>query len=462
MATIFFAFDKILMCKLSLKTIVDQYSKTYNPDFMQTYILVVYANRNCSPLKKTVEESVYSFSAYSSHRFFFVNVAYKIPKYLLEVNFDLVIFTTSSLAYIQYPLTPIDRNPCYFNMQKLKEIDAIRITIPQDEFLNSAFLCQFIEEFNISTVFSVCSPSLWDQIYPSIDRKKVSFFHVLTGYLSDDISQIVNSLSNEVILRDIDIGYRAWKAEYWVGRHGMLKLQIAEKFLDHCANLPLKLDISTDQNSIFYGMDWYRFMLRCKSMIGVEGGSSILDFHGSIRKSINEYLKRNPRAPFEEVEEYCFPGLDGKLNVKALSPRHLEACATKTCQILLEGDYSGVLKPHLHYIELKKDFSNIDDAIKQMQDEKIRKEITERAYQDIVLSGKYSWKNFVNFVLDKSLSQAKLKPKTEKDGKIWFKQKRREYILEKILPFELRLRNIIKGSLSDPLWQKLKRVMKRC
>ena len=32
---------------------------------------------------------------------------------------------------------------------------------------------------------------------------------------------------------------------------------------------------------------------------------------------------------------------DGKLQLHAISPRHIEACATRTCQVLVEGDLMG-------------------------------------------------------------------------------------------------------------------------
>ena len=54
---------------------------------------------------------------------------------------------------------------------------------------------------------------------------------------------------------------------------------------------------------------------------------------------------------------------DGRLQLFAISPRHLEACATRTCQVLVEGEYSGVLRPGEHYIPVRKDLSNLDDVL---------------------------------------------------------------------------------------------------
>ena len=44
---------------------------------------------------------------------------------------------------------------------------------------------------------------------------------------------------------------------------------------------------------------------------------------------------------------------------KALSSRHFEAIGTKTCQVLLEGSYNGILVPEVHYVGVKKDLTAI-------------------------------------------------------------------------------------------------------
>jgi hypothetical protein len=81
---------------------------------------------------------------------------------------------------------------------------------------------------------------------------------------------------------------------------------------------------------------------------------------------------------------------------RTVSPRHFEAAAFRVVQILFEGRYSGVLQPDLHYLSLRKDFSNLDDVLRQLADVDIRRTITERAYADIIQSGRYSYRTFVS------------------------------------------------------------------
>ncbi len=158
----------------------------------------------------------------------------------------------------------------------------------------------------------------------------------------------------------------------------------------------MKYNISTNIKNTFLGDDWLKFLLSCKYTIGVEGGSSILDPDGEIKKRVDLFIKKNPKANFSTVKKYCKLNMRGNLNLKALSPRHLEACMTKTCQILIEGNYGGILIPWKHYIPLKKDFSNIDKVISIIKNDISRKKIITRTYKDIVASNKYSYQTFVN------------------------------------------------------------------
>ena len=130
-------------------------------------------------------------------------------------------------------------------------------------------------------------------------------------------------------------------------------------------------------------------------MIGAEGGATILDGDGSFKRRTEAYLAKHPDATYDEVEAACFPGEDGRLQLYAISPRHLEACATRTCQVLVEGEYSGVLAPGEHYIPIRKDLSNLDDVLEQIQSDEQRRRLTENAYRDVVASGRYGYERFV-------------------------------------------------------------------
>jgi hypothetical protein len=241
---------------------------------------------------------------------------------------------------------------------------------------------------------------------------------MLTGYLDDDRVRKIEALAASA-KRDIDIGYRtAGDPPPWFGRHGFLKRLIAEQFIKKGSRSGLNLDISTRARDTLMGDDWYRFLVRCKYTLGVEGGTSILDRDGSIRLRTEAYQAEHPGATFEEVERACFPGTDGTFSGFAISPRHLEACAARACQILTEGHYNGILKPGTHYIAVKRDFSNVAEVIELVRSDKKRKEIVSRAHRDIVESGDYTYRKFVEFVLAESMAAGKARSHGATDPKV--------------------------------------------
>ena len=141
------------------------------------------------------------------------------------------------------------------------------------------------------------------------------------------------------------------------------------------------------------------FLGNCKYILGVEGGTSIYDRNGVIKSRVDEFLKCNPTASFELTESKCFYGLDGKFKGFAISPRHLEACMIGTCQVLTEGEYSGILIPYKHYIPVAKDFSNLNEVIEILKSDHLRKSIVSNAYLDIVESGYYSFEQYPRVVI---------------------------------------------------------------
>lgn len=356
-------------------------------------ILIIYGYRDF-PVRTTTWDHLYCFKKYSHCKCYYLNLAVNsVPWYFQFIKFDLIIFDTTFFARIDRKyFDGIWRKARYF-----KSSEAVKVMMPQDEFINTDILVDFANEFGVKHIFSVAPESEWHKIYDGLNSNKTTIHTILTGYLDDDTLHRIDALSGAE--RDVDIGYCAADPPYWHGRHGFLKSMVGTVFLESDRSHDLVLQITTPKNYTFLGDDWFKFLLRCKYTLGVESGTSILDRDGSIKTCTDQYVRKNPSASFEEVEEHCFAGKDGKLDLFAISPRHLEACATKTCQILVEGEYSGVLRSGEHYIEVKKDFSNLEDVIDMVTADVVRRKIIDKAYLDIVQSGIYSYRTFVADIL---------------------------------------------------------------
>jgi hypothetical protein len=371
-------------------------------------ILVVYGAKSY-PLRATVQDHLYCFRRYSEHRCYYFNMLtlgkpwyQKPPRFIQRTKFDLVIFHLNQLN-IQWPPYTFEK----FEKQAgfFEKMQAVKVALAQDEFYKTTALENFIKRYSVDFVFSLAAESEWQKIYPSIDFTKVKFFRALPGYLDEKRLGKIKRLAKSELDRPITIGYRAVKEQnmHWLGRHGFTKFEIADLFKKNAGKFGIATDISTSAKDVLLGNAWFRFLLHSKYVVATEGGASILDHDGSLRERAEAYFAQHPQASFEEVERACFPGRDDELNYKAISPKHLEACATQTCQILVEGEYNGILKPGVHYMELKHDFSNINQVLSDVKQDHLRDRITNRAFEDIVESGAYTYSTFVHWVLGLAL-----------------------------------------------------------
>ena len=152
-------------------------------------------------------------------------------------------------------------------------------------------------------------------------------------------------------------------------------------------------------------MDWARFLQMCRATIGAESGSYFLDRDGQIIASAKAYLGSHPDATFEEVYDRFFrsPPVE-YVSGKCISSRHFEPIGTKTCQILLEGHYNGILRADEHYIQIRKDLSNLDDVIRRLKDVAYRTAIVELAYAYVM--GQHTYRHRVQAVIDAVLKSA--------------------------------------------------------
>ena len=197
--------------------------------------------------------------------------------------------------------------------------------------------------------------------------------------------------------RRISIGYRAARVPPSLGRHGLLKTEIA----DPCqpgGRRGTRPVVSTSRPA----------RPRRSAATTGTGSSPTASTRWASRAARASTIRTArctrrpsaispiiPSASFEEVEANCFPGADGEIAYFAISPRHLEACATRTAQVLIEGSYNGILRPGEHYIELRRDFSNLDDVLDLIESDSERARLTEAAYRDIVASGEYTYERLV-------------------------------------------------------------------
>lgn len=315
----------------------------------------------------------------------------EIPKQLRAVKFDVVILHTTFLGYRW--------TGSYFYRWKehfawIAEINALKIAIPQDEYDRSEILDEWLYAWGVTVVFTNFGKEYRQQLYP-IMCNRAAFHECYTGYICEEKATCSGDGSwAENGVRQKDIVYRAKELPFWFGSHGQLKHEIASVVNEKAKLQGLKTDISTRGEDVIFGDQWFDFLASGRTVLGCESGSSVLDKRGERQSQVKAIQNKDgAQISFKELsarmpsgwDDYCF---------YAISPRHFEAISTKTCQVLIEGYYNGVLIPNIHYIPLKKDFSNIDATLDLIKDKAIVQKIAERAYRDIYLCGKYTYRAF--------------------------------------------------------------------
>jgi hypothetical protein len=287
----------------------------------------------------------------------------------------------------------------------------MKVACFQDEFYFCRKRFAFVNDMDIDLVLTHVHtedmPRVWGRYAP---RTRARFNY--PGYVAGEMLAAAAQFALPAELRDIDVGYRGRPLQPFMGSGALEKVVIGERFKELAAATPLRVDIDTGEGGRLYGDSWHRFLGRCKAVLGVESGTSYLDLEDEVYRDYQARLADGRPVTLEAMLEGPLGRWDENFSYRTISPRHFEAAAFRICQVLFEGEYSGVLEPMVHYVPLKKDFSNFDDVVGMISDPRVRDEITGNAYRDLIASGEYSYATFVHGV-DADLMAAGQEPAIE-------------------------------------------------
>jgi hypothetical protein len=327
------------------------------------------------------------------------------PPWLRWTQPDLCILHTTFLSHARWNYDFADYREKFRWIAKL---GCRKVALPQDEYDHAGVMEDWLAELGVASVYSCFRPEQWPTLYPRLVGS-ATFHETLTGFIDERAAADLSKRLVPHAERPRDIVYRARNLPYWFGRHGQLKHQIADVVQERAGAHGLRTDISTRPEDTIYGDGWLDFLMSGRAVIGTESGSSVLDARGEIQRRISRLLAERPDLTFDEVDGQMPDGWDSYAFF-AISPRHLEAVITKTAQVLVEGRYSGVLEPERHYIPLRRDFSNLDEALERLADVEAVEAMTERAYEDVYLSGR----NNLAVLADQLCEE----PRTRRSGRV--------------------------------------------
>ena len=296
------------------------------------------------------------------HAYVVHEVELPVPAFIKDTRFHAIVLGPTFLC-ARYTPHALARVRAQYEF--VATADAYKIALPQDDYDCSALLDGWMMEWRVDSVYAVVADH-WNVMYPQLSaagRIRQGY----TGYVADSWLRRFRDPKPHTA-RTIDVSYRARRLPPNYGRLGWIKGEIGERFSRHPATASLKLDISTQDADLVPGRRWHDFVEDSKFCLATNSGSSLIDPHGAIRACVERQLVKTPAATFEQIEERCFPGQDGRYICEAISPRHIEAALAQTVQIATPGRYSGILNADAHFIPMEADCSNAADVVQQMKD----------------------------------------------------------------------------------------------
>jgi hypothetical protein len=336
----------------------------------------------------TVWEHLESFRRCSRHRFFFAHADAYTPFRLDLRNFDAVLIHYS----VRLPYDQLHEE-C---VAALDAYRGVKVVFQQDEYDITDKIRLWLERLAIDGMFTCVPEAHIPDIYDPARFPNTRFVSNLTGYAPMDGSHFPPP--RPLAERRVLIGYRGRPLPYWYGALGQEKTVVAQRMRAECESRGLPVDIEWSEEARIYGGGWYDFLGSCRAVLGTESGCNLFDDDGSVRESVAAALKDDRHLSFEEAERRFFPGRDRPGLMNQVSPRIFEAATLKVALVLFEGEYSGVVQPGRHYIPLKKDFGNVDEVLAQLQDDAYVEAMTQRTLEEVILSGRFGYPQFVDGV----------------------------------------------------------------
>lgn len=283
---------------------------------------------------------------------------------------------------------------------RLAQFDGVKVLLRQDENFRFKEVACYIGDVNFDVVFTCLPSDAVSKIYPAEIVGTPRFVRMLTGYVTPSLRSITPNSG----VRPIDIGYRGSIQPLSFGRLAFEKRKIGDDVESLLAGKGLALDISSRWEDRIGGAGWFKFLSSCKATLGAESGASVFDLEGDLdsRCRLAEEKLGAFRVDHDYAESYLsyLKDIEGNVYYNQVSPRHFEAIATQTLQLLYPGSYSGIFQPEKHYFSLNRDYSNLQEGLELLLDETRRREVVSRAYDEILLNEKYWIETFVQNVDD--------------------------------------------------------------
>jgi len=263
-------------------------------------------------------------------------------------DFQLIVILHSAFGDT---VSPLSRMSHWLNERRGK-----LVVFPGNEYDLMSEKTSFIREVGADYVCTQLPPESGAFVYESSTEAKVLS---LPAALNAKVYH-----SSGVGNRRFGIGFKGAQYPKWLGdseRNDFVYL--------------LQKKMSNSGHSISIGTGnvdrckWADFLRSCCMVAGAEAGTYFLDPSGRIMEEAKLIAQQNPECNHEQIIKAAISKTNcSYVSGKVISSRHFEAIGTQTGQILIEGNYNGILMPDIHYVAVKKDMSNLGEKLRELED----------------------------------------------------------------------------------------------
>lgn len=296
-------------------------------------------------------------------------------------------------------------------IESASNFKGLKILFIQDEYDDLLKVRDILTATKFDIIYTCVPQKYIKKLYPPSLFPDTTFITNLTGYISDKMISLGNNLAGQ---KDIDVFYRGRELPIEYGSLGLEKAEIGKQFRKLAQGENLILDIETNDSERIYGVEWYKRLSRAKFTLATPSGSNVFDLSGNMRAKIKWFKLFNRNASEKDIYENVVKKFENEIIMNQISPKFLEAMCCKTALILFEDNYNSELTPNVHYLSLKKDFSNFEEIKNKIQNPDIYKKLVANCMNDFVLSNRYHYSNFIhlfdNMISDSTIFHALTAP----------------------------------------------------
>ena len=292
----------------------------------------------------------------------------------------------------------------------LAAFDGGKILFVQDDYEGTEVTRKRMDRIGFDVIYTII-PSFEDArtVYPPNRFPHMKVVPVLAGYAPPGPQAPTKPIAD----RACRIAYRGRPLPFQYGDLGQEKIEIGRHMKAACLARGVPHDIAWDEGSRIYGGAWHDFLTSARATLVTESGSNVFDPDWSLRLSVERLLEQKPATTYDEARDLLLIH-DSGIKMNQISAKVFEAIALRTVIIAFPGGYSGVLKPE-HYIRLDKDFANVDEVFRKLEDTGTLQAMVDRAYDDIIASGRWSYDRLTEIFDDDIERVAAIRPRARID-----------------------------------------------